>query len=98
MSKLLCLDIPKGEKGGFIYIKLRTPDNKIQSILVCDMLFGEFENRLEKNKFITFESVAYVKSIEIPTDEHGAIIAIDDCGWVTDVGFKVDLIVSYCYI
>lgn len=98
MSKLICLEIPKGEKGYYIHIKLRTPDNKLQDILARDILTCEFENHLEMDKFITFESIAFVKSIEPPNDEHGVIITIDDSGWVANVGFKVDLIESYHYI
>lgn len=99
MDKLLCIEIPKGEIGGFILVRLRDIDsNKAQDILVQNMDFKEFQDRIEIFKYITFESSASVVSYELPTDEHGTIVRLANSDWIENIGYKTSLIDSYRYI
>ena len=93
MNNLLCIEIPKDEKAGMICISLDNED----IILVKDYTPSDFKFALENFKFIEFDSVALVKSVDPPTDDHGWVYAIEG-DWYSNVGYKVDMITSYYYI
>ena len=93
MGKLLCIEVPTNEEAGMICITLDNED----IILVKDCAPADFKFALENFKFIEFDSVALVKDVEAPTDDHGWIYSIDG-DWYPNVGYKVDMITSYYYI
>lgn len=98
MGKLLCLEIPVDESANMIQVMLRNSDDEIDSILVQHCSKSDFQFALENNKYITFDSLAYIASTECLTDEHCWLFKLVEPGWIENVGFKIDRIISYRYL
>ena len=102
MGKLLCVEIPKNEEVGMILVRLdgNHGTNKFTDIIVRNCDRPGFQFALENNKYIIFDSIAYVKSITPPTEDHGIIIELDGVNgdWIENVGYRIDLIRMYQYL
>ena len=94
MSNLLCIEIPKDEYAGMIYVRLVTGE----ALLIQNYEHSTFQFNLENNKYILFDTAGYIKRIDPPTDEHGILCVLTDDGWMENIGIKTDQIIFYHYI
>lgn len=94
MSNLLCIEIPKDEPAGMIFVRLATGE----ALLVQNYEYQTFQFDLENNKYILFDTAGYIKRVDPPTDEHGALYILTDDGWIENIGIKTELITFYHYI
>ena len=94
MGKLLCIEIPKDEHAGMIFIRLSTGE----ALLVQNCEYSTFKFDLENSKYILFDAVGYIKNVEPPTDNHGELYFLTDGGWIENFGIRVDTIATYRYL